>query len=464
VDNLLTSSESTVGNQNDIWSSITAFLFDHLTGSAYQTFQSSVSFISYSDNILTLSVPNQFSKQWVKEKCESFILSVLSSHDEGPHLIDYVISEESIVADTVQLPIFPPKTKAVPQNEAFSDLASLNPKYTFESFVVGHNNRFAHAASIAVAKAPAKAYNPLFIYGSVGLGKTHLLHAMCSRMLEGDPTLKIGLVSSEKFTNDLINSIKDKKMGQFRAYYRSLDVLVVDDIQFLSGKEQTQEEFFHTFNDLHCCNKQIILTSDRPPKEIPTLEVRLRTRFEWGLIADIQAPEFETRMAILRKKAELNNFHISDEILHYIATQVPTNVREMEGALTRVVAYASLLDTEITLSIASNVIKDMIGVSSEDRPLSITLIKERVCEYFSIADADLCSKKRTKELAYARQIAMYLARELTSASLPTIGEKFGDRDHSTVMHACDKIKTLIQNDPETQNIVTLLISNIKGVE
>ena len=261
----------------------------------------------------------------------------------------------------------------------------------------------------------------------------------------------------------MINAIKDKKIDAFRAKYRTVDVLLVDDIQFLAGKEQTQEEFFHTFNDLHGSNRQIILTSDRPPKEIPTLEVRLRTRFEWGLIADIQPPELETRIAILRKKIEINNFNISDEILHYIATQIPSNVREMEGALTRIVAYASLLNTTVTLSIASNVIMDMVGIKQE-KPVSINYIKRKVCDYFNITNTDLCGKERTRDISYSRQIAMYLARELTNVSLPKIGENFGNRDHSTVMHACDKIKTLLQSDVETKNIIAVLISNIKKDE
>ncbi len=261
----------------------------------------------------------------------------------------------------------------------------------------------------------------------------------------------------------MINAIKDKQINSFREKYRQCDVLMIDDIQFLAGKEQTQEEFFHTFNELHGRNRQIIITSDRPPKEIPTLEDRLRTRFEWGLIADIQPPEFETRIAILRKKTELNQLVISDEILHFIATQIPTNVREMEGALTRIVAYASLLNTEVTLSIASNVIQDIIGIRQET-PISISLIKRKVCDYFQVSDIELCSKNRTKELAFSRQIGMYLARELTNVSLPKIGESFGKRDHSTVMHACDKIKAMIASDSATKSIIQVLLSNIRNDE
>lgn len=438
---------------------LTDYLRDHLSGPGFQTYQSSCTLKREDEFILLFEVPNAFSKEWVKEKCEPLIYTYLKNNGRDNVVIDYEITKQ-VLGGEAQMTIF--DTQAVPlPSKAVLD--QFNSKYTFESFIVGHNNRFAHAASEAVAKNPSTAYNPLFIYGSVGLGKTHLLHAIGKAMLDRHPDLNIKMFSSEKFTNDLINSIKDKKVEQFRSKYRSLDVLIVDDIQFLAGKEQTQEEFFHTFNDLHSNNKQIIITSDRPPKEIPTLALRLRTRFEWGLIADIQAPEFETRIAILKKKKEVNQFNISDDILHFIATQIPSNVREMEGALTRIMAYASLLNTDVTLSMASNVIRDMVGIKQE-KPLTISHIKRKVCDYFNISTQDLSSKNRTKELAYARQIAMYLARELTNVSLPKIGENFGNRDHTTVMHACDKIKDLLVSDQGTKSVINLLISNIKNDE
>jgi chromosomal replication initiator protein len=443
---------------NTIWSEILGCLKEQLSAPGYQTFLSSTKPISFESHVLTIQVPNSFSREWIKEKCEPVIKSFFLDTDFQDLLFEYVIVEHAHVASPVdQLSLFqsPKRRDDVPVSSTF------NPKYTFENFIVGHNNRFAHAASEAVSKAPAKAYNPLFIYGAVGLGKTHLLHAIALEIQRKQPRAKISMVSSEKFTNDLINAIKDKKVEAFRAKYRTVDVLLVDDIQFLAGKEQTQEEFFHTFNDLHSNNKQVVLTSDRTPKEIPTLEVRLRTRFEWGLIADIQPPELETRIAILRKKIEMNEFTVSEEILHYIATQIPSNVREMEGALTRIVAYASLLNTEVTLSIASNVIRDIVGVKQE-RPLSISHIKRKVCDYYSISNTELCSKDRSKDIALARQIAMYLARELTNVSLPKIGENFGGRDHSTVMHACDKVKRLLQSDTDTRSTISVLISNIKN--
>lgn len=435
-----------------IWDEITTCLKDHLSGPAVQTFMSSAKPISFENNVLTIEVPNVFSKEWIKDKCEPIIRENVSTIDYSV-LFEYKISTPKPF-ENEQLSIFESKMPS-PINPQF------NPKYAFDNFIVGHNNRFAYASAQAVVKSPAKSYNPLFIYGSVGLGKTHLLHAMGLSIADLHPHLTLKLVSCEKFTNDLINSIKDKKVDSFRDTYRSVDVLIVDDIQFLAGKEQTQEEFFHTFNDLYNLDKQIILTSDRSPKEIQTLEDRLRTRFEWGLIADIQPPELETRIAILRKKMELNQFDISDDILHYIATQIPTNVREMEGALTRIVAYASLLNTEVTLSIASNVIRDMVGIKQE-KPLTISQIQRKTAEYFSLSTSDLNSKGRTKEVVYARQIAMYLSRELTNVSLPKIGENFGNRDHSTVMHACDKIKTLLTTDEDTKNIINFLITTIKN--
>ena len=437
---------------NDIWNEIITCLKTQLSGPGFQTFLSSATPVQCENNILTIEVQNEFSKEWIKDNCEQLL------QEHIPLLktmaLNYEVVQVEEKEENKQLSIFGAPKVAL-QSSMF------NTKYEFDNFIVGHNNRFAYASSEAVSKAPAKAYNPLFIYGSVGLGKTHLLHGIGLKIHKLYPHLKSHLVSCEKFTNDLINAIKDKSVEPFREKYRSVDILIVDDIQFLAKKEQTQEEFFHTFNDLYNRDKQIILTSDRPPKEIPTLGDRLRTRFEWGLIADIQAPELETRIAILRKKMELNQYHISDEILHFIASQIPTNVREMEGALTRIVAYASLLDTEVTLSIASNVIKDMVGIKQE-KPLTIAHIQNNVSDYFNISTSDICSKMRTKEVAYARQIAMYIARELTNNSLPKIGEKFGNRDHTTVMHACDKIKQLLQTDSETKNIITVLIANIKN--
>ena len=440
-----------------MWDKITAELKQYLTKPAFQTFQSSIHFVSFDNSVLSLSVPNEFSKQWFIDKAEKIVRNYFRVEHDQQIMIEYTIDKNLIETndDTEQLEIFnQPKKKN-------TSTLTLNPNYTFENFVAGDHNRLAYAAAQAIVKSPSKTYNPLFIYGSVGLGKTHLLHAIGLGILKKYPDYKIKLVSSEKFTNDLINAIKDKKTDAFRKSYRKVDVLLVDDIQFLAGKEQTQEEFFHTFNDLHSYNKQIILTSDRSPKDIPTLEERLRTRFEWGLIADIQAPELETRIAILRKKIEDNELPINNDVLNFIANQIPSNVREMEGALNRITAYASLLDTEITLSVAKNVIQDMIKLEPE-KPLTIRDIQTKICNHFLISVDELISKNRSKNLAYARQLAMYLCRELTSYSLPKIGSEFGNRDHTTVIHACEKIKSLLSSDRETLQNIEILSTTIKG--
>ena len=337
--------------------------------------------------------------------------------------------------------------------------ATLNPKYTFDSFVIGNSNRFAHAASLAVAESPAKAYNPLFIYGGVGLGKTHLMHAIGHYILANNPKSKVVYVSSEKFTNELINSIKDDKNVEFRNKYRNVDVLLIDDIQFIAGKERTQEEFFHTFNDLHEANKQIILSSDRPPKEIPTLEDRLRSRFEWGLIADIQPPDFETRIAILKKKADVENLNIPNEVMVYIATKIKSNIRELEGALIRIVAFSSLTNKEIGIDLASEALKDIIS-SRNSKQVTIELIQDIVSSYFNLKVEDFKSSRRTRNITFPRQIAMYLCRKLTDMSLPKIGEEFGGRDHTTVIHACEKISKGLKEDENLQDNIAELTKKI----
>jgi len=336
---------------------------------------------------------------------------------------------------------------------------TLNPKYTFDSFVIGNSNRFAHAASLAVAESPAKAYNPLFIYGGVGLGKTHLMHAIGHYILQNNPNSKVAYVSSEKFTNELINSIKDDKNEEFRQKYRNVDILLIDDIQFIGGKERTQEEFFHTFNALHDANKQIILSSDRPPKEINTLEDRLRSRFEWGLIADIQTPDFETRMAILKKKAEVENLNVPNEVMVYIATKIKSNIRELEGALIRIVAYSSLTNRQITVDLATEALKDIIS-KKQGKNITISIIQDIVSSYFDLRVEELKSQRRTRNVSNPRQIAMYLSRKLTDMSLPKIGEEFGGRDHSTVIHAYEKISDNLKTDESLQHTVADIIKKL----
>lgn len=339
----------------------------------------------------------------------------------------------------------------IPTNE------SLNPKYTFESFVVGNNNRFAHAASLAVAEAPATAYNPLFIYGGVGLGKTHLMHAIGNEILRNNRNSNILYVTSEKFTNQLVNAIRDAKTEQFRNKYRNIDVLLIDDIQFIAGKESSQEEFFHTFNTLHENGKQIIISSDRPPKDINLLEERLKSRFEWGLIADISSADYETRLAILKKKAQLDNILIDDDILATIATRIDSNIRELEGALNKLVARGSLINSPITMEMAEWAINEI--VTSKEKIISSAYIQETVAKYFNIDAKDLSGNKRSADVVFPRQIAMYLCRNIPQLSLPQIGKDFGNRDHTTVLHACNKIEKEIQENKNTK----LIVDSVKNI-
>jgi chromosomal replication initiator protein len=338
--------------------------------------------------------------------------------------------------------------------------ARLNPKYTFETFVIGASNRFAHAAAVAVAEAPAKAYNPLFIYGESGLGKTHLLHAIGHYAQNLYPGVRVRYVNSEEFTNDFINSIRDDKASAFQRRYRDMDVLLIDDIQFLQGKVQTQEEFFHTFNTLHNANKQVVITSDLPPKQLAGFEGRMRSRFEWGLITDIQPPDLETRIAILSKKAIGERLQVRDDVLEYIGSKISTNIRELEGALIRVTAFASLNRQQVDLSLAEIVLKDLIPADDTQAITSATIMAQTAA-YFGLTMEDLCGASRSRVLVNARQIAMYLCRELTDLSLPKIGQQFGGRDHTTVIHADRKIRTLMAERRSIYNQVTELTNRIK---
>ncbi|HAN09097.1 MAG TPA: chromosomal replication initiator protein DnaA [Clostridiales bacterium] len=351
-------------------------------------------------------------------------------------------------------------SKAPVLTNEVSSKSNLNPKYTFETFVIGGGNRMAYTASLAVAEDPAKAYNPLFLYGGVGLGKTHLMHSIGHYILSQNPNTRILYISSETFTNELINSIQLKNNEAFRNKYRNIDVLLVDDIQFIAGKTGTQEEFFHTFNTLHESNKQIIISSDRPPKEIETLEERLISRFEWGLIADIQPPDLETRIAILKKKVEGEKYNIPDDVLVFVATSIKSNIRELEGAINRILAFSKLQNLPIDLNLAKESLKDFI--SARPKNITIEYIQEIVSAYYNLKIEDFKSKKRNRAISYPRQIAMYLSRSLTDMSLPKIGEMFGGRDHTTVMHGYDKIYTDINNSLEMKKIIELLENRIKG--
>jgi chromosomal replication initiator protein len=350
---------------------------------------------------------------------------------------------------------------ARPQRGKDVEPARLNPKYTFETFVIGSSNRFAHAAAVAVSEAPAKAYNPLFVYGESGLGKTHLLHAIGHYAQHLFPGVRVRYVSSEEFTNDFINSLRDDKQHAFQRRYRDVDVLLVDDIQFLENKERTQEEFFHTFNTLHNANKQIVITSDRPPQQLSTLEDRLRTRFQWGLITDVQPPDVETRIAILRKKAASDRLAVPPDVLEFIASKIATNIRELEGALIRVTAFASLNRQPVDLSLAEIVLKDLIPADGGSEITGATIMAA-TAEYFGLTMEDLCGSSRSRALVNARQVAMYLCRELTELSLPKIGQMFGGRDHTTVIHADRKIRAQMAERRQTYNQVAELTNRIKN--
>ncbi|MDP4090358.1 MAG: chromosomal replication initiator protein DnaA [Bacillota bacterium] len=438
----------------ELWEKTLNIIKGELTEVSFNTWIKSAIPLSISEDTIKLGVPNDFTKEILDTRYKDLLINAIKLISTKRYNIDFsIISEETATVE---------KTKEEnKKNVQVSDemTATLNPKYTFDSFVIGNSNRFAHAASLAVAESPAKAYNPLFIYGGVGLGKTHLMHAIGHYILKANSRAKVVYVSSEKFTNELINSIKDDKNVEFRNKYRNVDVLLIDDIQFIAGKERTQEEFFHTFNALHEANKQIILSSDRPPKEIPTLEDRLRSRFEWGLIADIQPPDFETRIAILKKKADVEKLNIPNEVMVYIASQIKSNIRELEGALIRIVAYSSLTNKEVSVDLATEALKDIIS-NKQSKHITIDLIQDAVASYYNMKVDEFKSQRRTRNVTFPRQIAMYLCRKLTDMSLPKIGEEFGGRDHTTVIHAYEKISEALQTDESLQHAVNDLTKKI----
>ncbi|HMA60984.1 MAG TPA: chromosomal replication initiator protein DnaA [Halanaerobiales bacterium] len=454
-----------------IWNQTLNEVKDKLSNPSFKTWFSNTEPVDLKDdNILMVEVPNDFIKDWIETRYNELIGDILQDLTDTNLKCRFYTEEElqeiNEVEEENQEEPGPKeeeqKEKPEKKTREYNINNNLNPKYSFDSFVVGNGNRFAHAAALAVAEAPAKAYNPLFLYGDVGLGKTHLMQAIAHYILKHNPDNKVVYVSSETFTNELINAIKDDKTASFRDKYRNIDILLVDDIQFLANKERTQEEFFHTFNSLHEANRQLIISSDRPPKEIPTLEERLRSRFEWGLITDIQKPDLETRIAILRKKADMENLKVPNEVIIYIANNIQSNIRELEGALIKVIAYSSLVDKEIDIDLAENALKDLIVENDEPREVNIDLIKDVVVDYYNLKEEDMTSKKRTQKIAFPRQIAMYLSRELTDLSLPHIGEEFGGRDHTTVIHAYNKIEEKIEEDSEFEKVVNKIISRIKN--
>lgn len=418
--------------------------------------------VTIHDSLVILAVLNDFTKDRVESRLRPLIERQLSEFYSRPIRlaidVDPTIGQEEPSLLDLEPP--EPEPPASTRSSGGRNGDRLNPKYSFETFVIGNSNRFAHAAAVAVAEAPGKAYNPLMIYGDSGLGKTHLLHAVGHYIRNYYDRVKVKYVSTEELTNDFINAVSDNRTADFRRQYRDIDVLLVDDIQFLEGKIQTQEEFFHTFNTLHTAQKQIVLTSDRPPKALEALEPRLRSRFEWGLMTDIQPPDLETRIAILRKKAAAERLTAGPDVLEFIASKIQTNIRELEGALIRVTAFASLNRQEVDLALAEVVLRDLIPEGAETQ-ISSTAIMTHVADYFGITVEELCGQSRTHVLVTARQIAMYLCRELTDLSLPKIGQLFGGRDHTTVMHADRKIRQLLRERRSVFNQITELTNRIK---
>lgn len=436
-----------------LWTEVSGRLKGALNDSTYRTWFGEVEGRELSDEVFVLAVPNDFTREWIEGHFLELIRAGVRDATGQQRRIQLTVTETGAggAPDATQAPA-----------QRISD-SGLNTKYTFDLFVIGSSNRFAHAAALAVAEAPAQAYNPLFIYGSTGLGKTHLLQAIGQYVMEHPGNMSVRYVTSESFVNDFINSLRDKRIEGFKQRYRNYDLLLIDDVQFFEGKERFQEEFFHTFNSLYEAGSQIVLSSDRPPKEIATLEARLRSRFEWGLITDIQPPDLETRIAILRKKVKTDGIHIADpQLLTFIAGRISTNIRELEGALTRVVAFASLTGRPMTVELAQDVLKDVFP-QGEVAAVTIERIQEVVCDRFSLSLEELCSHKRSQNIVYPRQVAMYLSRELTDSSLPKIGKHFGDRDHTTVLHANAKIQNMIRADRTVYNLVQELTARIKQV-
>jgi chromosomal replication initiator protein len=435
-----------------LWSEVAGRLKGALNDTTYRTWFADAEGVELTDDTLAISVPNDFTREWI----EGHFLGLI-----GAAARDATGQERRIRLTVADRPREATATSAAPPRKQSE--SGLNSKYTFDSFVIGSSNRFAHAAALAVAEAPAQAYNPLFIYGGTGLGKTHLMQAIAQYVGEHSSELSVRYVTSETFMNDFINSLRDKRIEGFKQRYRTYDLLLIDDIQFFEHKERIQEEFFHTFNSLYEAGSQIVISSDRPPREISTLEERLRSRFEWGLITDIQPPDLETRIAILRKKVAADGIEVADpQVLTFVAGRVSTNIRELEGALTRVVAFSSLTGRAMTVELAQDVLRDVFP-QGEAAEVSIKRIQELVSERFSISLDELTGDKRSQNIVYPRQVAMYLSRELTDSSLPKIGKEFGGRDHTTVIHATSKIARLIREDRSVYNLVQELTARVKQV-
>ena len=451
----------------NLWHEVAGRLRGSLNETTYGTWFGEARGVALDDGAFVLGVPNDFTRNWIEGHFLGLIGAAIRdvTGEERPIQLAVVDGgpQAEAQAHREQQPAPHQQQPIVERLPNRPESGGFNTKYTFDSFVIGSSNRFAHAAALAVAEAPAQAYNPLFIYGSTGLGKTHLLQAIAQYVSEHTKDLTVRYVTSETFMNDFINSLRDKRIEGFKQRYRTYDLLMIDDVQFFEHKERIQEEFFHTFNSLYEAGSQIVMSSDRPPRDIATLEERLRSRFEWGLITDIQPPDLETRIAILRKKVKMDGIHVHDpQVLTFIASRVSTNIRELEGALTRVVAFSSLTGRSMSVELAQDVLKDVFP-QGEAAEVSIKRIQDLVAERFNMTLEELCGDKRSQNIVYPRQVAMYLSRELTDSSLPKIGKEFGGRDHTTVIHATSKIARLIREDRSVYNLVQELTARVKQV-
>ena len=435
-------------NLNELWSKAKELLKDETTVITYQTWIQPLELKSVNNNVIVLVASNPFQKDTIESRYLTLLTNTFNFITNKKCNVTIKLKDEE---DSISSTVTP-----ISNNKSLIN-SGLNPKYTFDTFVVGSNNKFAQAAAMGVADNPGSKYNPFFIYGGVGLGKTHLMHAIGNQILMNNPNVNILYVTSETFTNQLINALRDQATEKFREKYRNIDVLLIDDIQFIANKKSTQEEFFHTFNTLYESGKQIVLSSDKPPKDIELLEDRLKSRFDWGLIADISNPDFETRLAILRKKTQLDNIIIDDEILSAIATRVDTNIRELEGTLNKLIAKASLTGSPITMEMTERAINDI--VAKQDKVISSEYIQDVVGKYFSVSPADLRGAKRSNDVTFPRQIAMYLCRAVAQMSFPKIGSEFGNRDHTTVMHAFNKIEKEVKENTNTK----LIVDSVKNI-
>ncbi len=443
---------------DSLWEDVLSTLRPEMNDESYDLWFKPIKALTLEGSRLVLQVPNAFFADWLRDHYQTRIEILLKERSGEAITLSFQVLRAPEEAERLPMALPPPRPIVHPGPPIES---YLNSRYTFDTFVIGHSNRFAQAASQAVAKDPGKAYNPLFLYGGVGLGKTHLMHAIGHHMVKTNPQARVVYITSEKFINEFIDSLRFEKMHQFRQKYRNLDCLLIDDIQFLVNKESSQEEFFYTFNTLYDSRKQIVISSDRPPKEIPTLQERLITRFEWGVVADIQAPELETRIAILREKAEDEHLYVPDDVILFLASHVRTNIRELEGSLIRVVAHASLTSVALTVDSAKETLRDVLAREEAAAPVSMEKIQEVVARHYHVDLHDMKSKRRTDAIAFPRQIAMYLARTLTEMSTTQIGDAFGGRDHTTVMHASNKIKNRLETDPFFAALVNKIIQEIR---